>query len=375
MHQTKPKFNILDGLRGIAATYVVINHCRGHLFIGGREYAAIKPIANWSVTEKLYYSFLQVTSLGREFVIFFFVLSGFSIAHSLTYTIKLSGFYQRRLIRVYPPYLTALFWAFMVFSIIHFVFPEMVNDGVSVFDNPAYIIYNFFYMPHGALIDQFWSLTYEVIFYLIIPFALFKRRVYYIVSALLFIGGWFISWNTLSNISVFPAFIIDYNIYFVMGVFLYFNYSTIEKYFLLSNRNTVIVSALLFILMVVTKFKTNEHNKITLLMAACLSIVLIINFQHKKITNKVLEWLGNMSYTIYITHIASIYLFKLILIKLHLVNSIIITNKWIWITGIFFCILTSYGIYLISERPTKILLNYFRNREKKKATTVSYLKT
>ena len=76
-------FKILDGLRGIAAVYVVFNHSRGNLFIGGVKYSEIKSRELWSFFEKTYFSALQLTSLGREFVILFFILSGFSIAFSL----------------------------------------------------------------------------------------------------------------------------------------------------------------------------------------------------------------------------------------------------------------------------------------------------
>ena len=106
-------FTILDGLRGIAAVYVVFNHARGNLFIGGLKYAQIKSVSLWSMSEKLYFSALQCTALGREFVILFFILSGFSIAFSLNGKPKVSGFYIRRLIRIYPPYLIALIWAFL----------------------------------------------------------------------------------------------------------------------------------------------------------------------------------------------------------------------------------------------------------------------
>ena len=82
-NRNTPNFQILDCLRGIAAFYVVINHCRGNLLIGGSEIAETIPVEDWSIVTKLYYAALRFTSLGGEFVIFFFVLSGFSIAYSL----------------------------------------------------------------------------------------------------------------------------------------------------------------------------------------------------------------------------------------------------------------------------------------------------
>ena len=50
----KIDFKILDGLRGIAAIYVVFNHARGNLFIGGVKYAQLKNVAEWNLYEKVY---------------------------------------------------------------------------------------------------------------------------------------------------------------------------------------------------------------------------------------------------------------------------------------------------------------------------------
>ena len=111
----KIDFKILDGLRGIAALYVLFNHARGNLFIGGTKYERIKDITSWNFSEKLYFSALQLTSLGKEFVILFFVLSGFSIAYSLNKGHLKSQFYLRRIIRIYPPYVFALALGFHCF--------------------------------------------------------------------------------------------------------------------------------------------------------------------------------------------------------------------------------------------------------------------
>src|SRR4249919_1641171 len=89
---SKIDFKILDGLRGIAALYVVFNHSRGNLFIGGIKYSQIKNISLWDVKEKFYFATLQLTSLGREFVILFFILSGFSIAFSLNRLPRINKF-------------------------------------------------------------------------------------------------------------------------------------------------------------------------------------------------------------------------------------------------------------------------------------------
>lgn len=41
-------FAILEGIRGITAAYVVINHARGNLYVGGRVLLQEAPISDWS---------------------------------------------------------------------------------------------------------------------------------------------------------------------------------------------------------------------------------------------------------------------------------------------------------------------------------------
>ena len=139
-------FKILDGLRGIAATYVLIFHSKGYLFMGTRKYAQLKDYSLWSFAEKLYFSALQAANLGTEFVILFFILSGFSIAFSLNRLPRINDFYIRRLIRIYPPYIVALTWAFAVFVIIKFTAPATLPaNSKSVFDSFDSVINNIFY--------------------------------------------------------------------------------------------------------------------------------------------------------------------------------------------------------------------------------------
>lgn len=79
----KKEFEILDSIRGIASLYVAIAHCRGTLWIGGNEFLKLFPLDTWSIWDYMMYGTSMLTRLAVEFVIVFFILSGFSIAHSL----------------------------------------------------------------------------------------------------------------------------------------------------------------------------------------------------------------------------------------------------------------------------------------------------
>ena len=360
----KPNFKILDGLRGIAATYVLINHSRGNLLIGGNEYATITPIAQWSIFEKIYFSALQLTSLGREFVILFFILSGFSIAYSLQNKTSIINFYSRRLIRLYPPYILALIWAAIVFFIAIRISPGITDGKESVFTSISSTTKNLFYLPNGAFIGQFWSLTYEVIFYLVVPIFVLNKRLYYLISILIYVVSFYSSWNSTTGNNIISMFILDYNIYFAIGIYFFHNYKKINS--LLSFKNNYLLCStlgILFVSMVILKFKTTEENKISILVSVFFSIILITNFLQKEIHNKVLTFLGNMSYTLYITHVATIFFFKAIIFKMGIINSLAINAWYLWIICVFVTILISSLFYKLAENPSKILLKNIRNKK------------
>jgi len=360
-HIVKPNFLILDCLRGIAAFYVVINHCRGNLLIGGSELAEITPIDQWGIWTKAYYALLRLTSLGTEFVVVFFVLSGYSIAYSLYKKPVLKYFFLKRFIRLYPPYVAALVWAALVFWLIAKYFPSFNLDLKSVFDNWKSIAYNMFYISEGAYISQFWSLAHEVIFYLLAPLALLKRNYYYILSVLFYLSGLIIGLNEFTGNSILTKFLFDYNIYFTVGIWLFHNYKTVQKIFSCNKIKTYLIFIVFFVTMVILKYVIGEYNKITPFLAALLSVFLIINFQTNNIKSNILLFLGGMSYTLYITHFASIKFFNLLLLKSGFVQlDTNIVNPFIWIIGALFCIVISFVFYNIAERPTKLVLARLR---------------
>ena len=348
-------FKILDGLRGISALYVVFNHARGNLFIGGAKYAALKDISLWDMREKIFFSILRLTSLGREFVILFFVLSGFSIAFSLSKNNSIKDFYLRRIIRIYPPYIFSLIWAFLVFIFLRNFTPSALPaNSQSVFSSFSAALKNLLYIDNGSLVIQFWSLKYEVIFYALIPFFILKKELYLVTSLLIAIISFCMNWSGLTGTTILGQYVWDYNIYFALGICCFHYYNIIAPKFLFKNKKIFfIVSTGLFLVMVVFKFWMNfDRDKFTLLIASLFSVTLLFNFLHHKIKNPVLMFLGDLSYTIYISHFASLMLLLGILLKTGIVSSAEIQNKYLWLTGIPFAIFFSYIFYRIIEKPT-----------------------
>jgi peptidoglycan/LPS O-acetylase OafA/YrhL len=359
----KPDFQILDGLRGIAAAYVVLFHSRGDLFIKGGDYSQIVPVSQWSIKTRLLYLCLQGTTLGREFVIFFFILSGFSIAHSLSKNGSIMPFYMRRIIRLYPTYIVSLCWAALVFFIAHkFAVGQLNVDEKSVFDNWNYVLNNLLYLHTGGEISaQFWSLSLEIIFYLLIPWFFLSNLNYYVgLSIIGYIWGWIVSWNGISGHSTLAIFFLDYNFFFAIGILTYKHFDIISKKLQLGKIKFIGVLLFLFMLMVVAKLKLGEGNKVSILLAAGFTLIMIVNFLHYKIKNKVLTFLGDMSYTIYTTHVATIYLFIVFLNEFGFGHHTKITAWYIWPIGFLLCFLFAIPIYYLGEHPSKLLLNKMR---------------
>ncbi|WP_317447473.1 acyltransferase [Streptomyces collinus] len=153
----------LDGLRGLAALYVVLFHCWLYTFPGFPHSSA--P------------AWLDGLMFGRLAVVFFLVLSGFSLAISPARHGWRSGgvgeFLRRRAWRILPPYWAALAMSLIVswfvVSASHYGRPTGASIWVyglvaqDMFAAPT---------PNGA----FWSIGVEAELYLLFPLLLFVRR-------------------------------------------------------------------------------------------------------------------------------------------------------------------------------------------------------
>lgn len=153
----------LDGLRGLAALYVLLFHCWLLSFRGFPHNSG--P------------SWLGWLMYGRFAVVFFLVLSGFSLAISAARKgWRLGGvadFLRRRAWRILPPY-----WAALVLSLLvaYLVVPASrfgPPSGTTILVY-AFVVQDVFTAPtpNGA----FWSIAVEAELYLAFPILLLVRR-------------------------------------------------------------------------------------------------------------------------------------------------------------------------------------------------------
>ena len=135
------QFTTLDGLRGVAAAAVVTRHATDYFSWGSQYIPSLKPGAPPVPVGPLFESYLAVD--------FFFVLSGFVLAHAywrrLCSGMSAVEFICLRLIRLYPLYLIALVFAIAAACI------EVVAGGRSVTSLVKNIIPAVLFLPAPAL--------------------------------------------------------------------------------------------------------------------------------------------------------------------------------------------------------------------------------
>jgi peptidoglycan/LPS O-acetylase OafA/YrhL len=154
----------MDGLRFAAIGMVVLYHLNGYLTAKSPFYRAAPPNSDWLA---------QAALVGLHGVELFFVISGFILglpfaAHYLkgSAPVNLRKYYLRRLTRLEPPYIVALFLLFILAVGIEGAPPASFYPhlAASLFYSHS-VIYGTFSPAMGVA----WSLEIEVQFYLLVP--------------------------------------------------------------------------------------------------------------------------------------------------------------------------------------------------------------
>jgi peptidoglycan/LPS O-acetylase OafA/YrhL len=324
----------------------------------------------------------MLTRLSSEFVIVFFVLSGFSIAHSLRNDTTPAPFYKRRFIRLYPPYVTAILWAMLVALIVKAMFPSFFD---ATYKTPAFdrlaatnllfnwktFFFNLIYLPQmDGILRPLWSLTQEVIFYLLAPFVFRNKKSYYIGSTVAFVIVNILTQLRLVDYTILVNFLY-YNFFFAVGALLYSNYEAVlEKAHFLVTKKALVVALALFFAMIVISLTNYAYT--TPILAASMSIILIVHLLSNNVRINSLINVGRFSYTLYISHFPSIYLFLGLYYFFTKATPPYIFNNFIFIPCVFFCLTIAYLQYNLVEKRTKYFLDKLRKGEStKKLVTVN----
>lgn len=151
------QFTLVQALRGIAALWVVLFHASAGRHIAGLT-DALPPVVRSVVFDH-----------GELGVAIFFALSGFVIAHSLSGVTmnwgRLGRFALRRSIRLDPPY-----WAAIAFCVVMALVSATVRREPLVVPGFLQVVAHILYLQEILRLPEintvFWTLTYEIQFYL-----------------------------------------------------------------------------------------------------------------------------------------------------------------------------------------------------------------
>lgn len=326
----RPSLAVLDILRGGAASYVLCNHARGALFVGGQQVME-KGASLWDMAAL---ALLQLTTLGAEAVILFFVVSGYAMAHSLASSTRPADFYLRRIIRIWPPYLIAVLLAYLA--------------GLSA-DGAFHLV--FYLGTDTPYTPQFWSLVYEVIFYAMCPLLL--RRGWLLpaltVAVALTVGG-----ALLFDDFYTPTPYIGANFFF-NGLFFFLFGAALSRRLDLVPVVAPRPLLALFVLGVVSCFSVKfllGFSLLGCLIIASLAALLLRNLQSFP-GDQILKRLGVFAYSIYLYH------YVLLTVVVDALGGPSYSYS-LWLAAIPPVIFGCWLLYWLAEYPTVRLLARMR---------------
>ena len=155
----------LEGLRGFAVLLVFLVH---YIVLG------VPALQNGSWS---YYIVYPLHIIGKTGLDIFFLMSGYLIYGSLIRKEKpFAPFFARRIKRIYPAFIVML----GIYILLSFIFPLESKLPGTPLQVTIYILENMLLLPGifpiPAIISVTWSLSYEVFYYLTIPWTISVLR-------------------------------------------------------------------------------------------------------------------------------------------------------------------------------------------------------
>ena len=296
-----------------------------------------------------YFNSLAIFNKGDEAVYMFFSLSGFLIIRQLyieklnTNSVNLKNFFLKRVVRIFPLYYLVLTFGFIYYR---FILPYFGFDYENNYDLVYGIFLSYTFFPNifshfspGGIIEVLWSIGIEEQFYLLIAPLIFIIPFKYIIRFLIV----FTIFYFIMYFSETIKFISNYKM-----LFFYFSFSGLCSILSL-NKNIKFqffkyFCFLLFIIYFTTSiFRNNLTDTYFHLISMILFGLTLCCFTGKPIKfleNKIVTYLGKISYGIYMYHTIMMqfvgYLFLKSNIYLHISNlySIIIFHVLVLISTI-----------------------------------------
>ncbi|RYY11223.1 MAG: acyltransferase [Chitinophagaceae bacterium] len=365
----RQKLQFLDGLRGLAAIYVMIGHARWLLWEGYAQYQAHPE--QYSTLNKMATYFFSLFRYGHEVVLFFFVLSGFVIhlKYARNYSqqkptiFRYREYLVKRIRRIYPPFIFALILTFILdrcgmilgFPIYNGSSPySLINDNlanpdlsiVALLGNLSFVFEN--YLPLFGTNGPAWSLKYEWWFYMLYPIFLLigTKRILYptLLIIVLFILSFF---PTLWPEKLLPDI-------FSMMITWWFGVLLAEIYVGRIKFKFQYVAwcgiAILAFLLPFTVPKIMSDVVMALFFFGVIALLLSLDVSNQIVRRlAAMKLLGDFSYTLYITHFPIIVFMSGWVMKVN--GGLLPANFLYVVAGIVVTLMTAYIFHFFTELP------------------------
>ncbi|QDS96099.1 Acyltransferase family protein [Roseimaritima multifibrata] len=330
------RFLFVDGLRGVAATWVVLFHA----YKGGHLPNLAATLPDWLL--------IFLFQWGKFGVAIFFVLSGFVIAHSLRDAAVTPGylvrFMARRSIRLDPPYFASI----ILVLALAFVSAKVKHEEI-ILPKPqvvaAHLVYLQDLLGMEQISDVFWTLCYEIQFYLVLCILLglsqfFGRK----GRAIVFIPAAIVSliWG-LGIITQNPIQGLFVNLWygFLLGVFSYWAWAKkIPKAWFTTYAAVILASAV---------YRVDKFAIVCVSTATLLFICGETNRMEHWLKWRWIQFFGLVSYSLYLIHNpitgASFFLLKK---KIPATTA----NEYLMLCiAVGICLATAFVMWFVVERP------------------------
>ena len=366
--QASQRVSSLDGLRGVAALIVVVQHCAlvspalAAGYYGGDVGGVLNQIA--------LYSPLHLFWGGAEAVVVFFVLSGVVLVRAMRSSrFTWGSYFPSRLVRLWLPVIGAVALGYLLLALLPTIFPKLAGTGTSSpwldrpFGYPFESVVQDLALLGGTsgIVSPLWTLRWEIIFSLLLPVLAFAAR---LIPAWLF-GLVCIALSATGAATQVAA--LQYLPIFGVGVALAFMWERLDERGTRMGRATSIVlwsGGLIAVVLAMTSKWTLRpilDNAIVTPVSQVLIVsgaaVLVYAAARCRALNRLLSikpiaWLGAVSFSLYLVHE------PFVLTYAHLTGS----AKLTLLLAVPTALLAAWLFWLVLERPVHHLARSLRDR-------------
>ena len=360
----KDNLKTLDSLRGLAAIYVVIHHCRWLLWEGYEKGYALHPEQYSALNRGLMY-FFSAFKFGNQAVLFFFVLSGFVIHYSVSKRVDREGkfdakdYLYRRVKRIYPPLVIAIVLTFALDMIgmklnlpVYFSNTpyESINQNVHPDLSFTTLLGNLFfvqkiYTPLWGTDGALWSLAYEWWFYILyMPLLLLFRKNKYLTTGIVVVV-WFLNMQYGAGLPLLVHTVLNFFIIWFAGMLL------ADMLLYKSIKPVVGLAALCFMAAVAfTDLFVNVEIAYDIILTSIITVFLylVLTTNWFNILKKC-EKTGAFSYTMYAIHMPIVCIISGFLMKAN--GGYLPAHFLFAFLGIFISVIISWALHFVGEKP------------------------